>query len=270
MLLALGLSALLLGPCAPGEARIPGGPFLMGSDAEERAWAYRVSSPPVREARWYDGELPRQRMTSPSYCVDLRLVSQRDYRTFVRATGHRAPFISHQEYEAQGFLVHGYEEVTPYLWRQASPPPALLDHPVVLVSVADAEAYCRWRGERQGVPRRLPSEAEWEKAARGADGRRFPWGSRWDPGRLNSAERGPGGTTPVTAYPDGRSPFGLYDPVGNVFQWTGTVYPDGRQLLKGCAWDDERGLCRPAFRHGRPPASRHILIGFRCVGPAAP
>lgn len=269
MLLALGLTALLLGPCGPGEAHVPAGPFLMGSDAGERAWAYRVSSPPVREARWFDDELARGRAALPSYCVDLQLVSQRDYQAFVRATGHRVPFISREDYQRQGFLVHGYEAgVTLYLWRQGSAPPALLDHPVVLVSVADAEAYCRWRGERDGVRRRLPSEAEWEKAARGADGRWFPWGSRWDARHLNSAERGPGTTTPVAAYPNGRSPFVLFDAVGNVFQWTATADPDGRQVLKGCAWDDERGLCRPAFRHGRPPSSRHILIGFRCAGPA--
>ena len=269
MLLALGLTTLLLGPCGPGEAHVPAGPFLMGSDAGERAWAYRVSSPPVREARWFDGELARRRATLRSYCIDLRLVSQREYQAFVRATGHRVPSISREDYQRQGFLVHGYDaEVVPYLWEDVSPPAGLEEHPVVLVSAADAEAYCRWRGERVGMRRRLPSEAEWEKAGRGVDGRWFPWGNRWDAGRLNSAERGPEGTTPVAAYPNGRSPFGLYDAVGNVFQWTATAYPDGRQVLKGCAWDDERGLCRPAFRHGRPPSSRHILIGYRCAGSA--
>lgn len=268
MLSALGLVALLLGPCGPGEALIPAGPFLMGSEAKERAWAYRESSQPVRNARWFDGELPRRQVSLPAYCIDRRLVSQHDYRAFVRATGHRVPFISREDYQAQGFLVHGYDaEVTPYLWQDGSPPAALGGHPVVLVSVADAETYCRWRGEQKGLARRLPSEAEWEKAARGTDGRWFPWGNQWDPTRLNSAENGPGRTTPVTAYPEGRSPFGLYDAVGNIFQWTATTYPDGRQVLKGCGWDDERGLCRPAFRHGRLPSSRHILIGFRCAGP---
>lgn len=65
----------------------------------------------------------------------------------------------------------------------------------------------------------------------------------------------------------GVSPYGVFDPVGNVFQWTSSAFADGRTILKGCAWDDEPGLCRPAFRHGRPPESRHILIGFRRASP---
>ena len=84
---------------------------------------------------------------------------------------------------------------------------------------------------------------------------------------MNSAERGPGHTTPVTRYETGISPFGLFDPVGNVFQWTATASgARGQQVVKGCAWDDEAGLCRPAFRHTRPATSRHFLIGFRCAG----
>ncbi|MBI4241814.1 MAG: SUMF1/EgtB/PvdO family nonheme iron enzyme [Candidatus Rokubacteria bacterium] len=150
--------------------------------------------------------------------------------------------------------------MTRYLWRDEHPPDGRADHPVVLVSAADVEAYCRWRHPEF----RLPTEAEWEKAARGDRGWIFPWGNRWDPDRLNSAMRGPGGTTPVTRYPAGASAYGLFDAVGNVFQWTASTM-DGRRVVKGCAWDDEPGLCRPAFRHGRPADSRHILIGFRCA-----
>ncbi len=246
----------------PEMLRIDAGPFWVGSDAGERALADRLSSPAVREARWFDAELPRQRATLPTFCIDRLLVTQARYARFVAATGHRPAGISRPQYVEQGFLVHDYErEVAPYLWQGGQPPARLADHPVVLVSARDAEAYCRWRDPML----RLPSEAEWEKAARGADGRIFPWGDAWDPARLNSAARGPGSTTPVTRYPAGASPYGLLDAVGNVFQWTGTPLPDGRRLLKGCAWDDEAGLCRPAFRHGRPPGSRHILIGFRCA-----
>jgi formylglycine-generating enzyme required for sulfatase activity len=139
-------------------------------------------------------------------------------------------------------------------------------HPVVLVSATEAEAYCRSRQPRA----RLPSEPESEKASRGVDGRLFPWGEAWDPGRLNSAASRIGGTSTVERFPSGASPFGILDAVGNVFQWTSTSLADGRRVLKGCGWDDELPLCRTAFRHGRPPESRHILIGFRCASTPAP
>jgi len=219
----------------------------------------------VREAGWFDDELPRRRVSLPAYCVDRFPVTQAAYAAFVGRSGHRPPGIRRDAYQAQGFLVHDYDrEVTRYLWRDGRPPDGLADHPVVLVSAPDAEAYCRWRH----ATLRLPTEAEWERAARGDHGRVFPWGDRWSPDRLNSAARGPGSTTPVTRYPAGVGPHGLWDAVGNVFQWTASVLADGRRIVKGCAWDDEPGLCRPAFRHGRPAASRHILIGFRCAGPA--
>jgi formylglycine-generating enzyme required for sulfatase activity len=262
----LVLSWLLAEPPCPEPARmalVPGGPFVMGSDRDERRLAYALSSDPVRQARWFDAELARQRRSLPAFCIDRLLVTQAEYAGFVARTGHRAPGIEKGDYLRQGFLVHDYDRVvTRYLWREDRPPEKLTDHPVVLVSAAGAEAYCGWR--HPGL--RLPTEAEWEKAARGAQGRVFPWGHRWDPERLNSAAGGAEGTTRVTRYPGGASPYGLLDAVGNVFQWTASVLPDGRRVVKGCAWDDDAGLCRPAFRHGRPAASRHILIGFRCAG----
>ena len=235
----------------------------MGSDGSERALALALSSAAVRDAGWIQLELPRREVTLPAFCIDRLLVTQQQYAAFVARTGHRAPAISREEYQRQGFLVHDYDrEVRAYVWAGHAPPPHLRGHPVVLVSAGDAEAYCRWR--RPAL--RLPTEAEWERASRGDRGQPFPWGDRWDPDRLNSAARGPGGTTPVDRYASGVSPHGLWDAVGNVFQWTSTAAADGRRVVKGCAWDDEPGLCRPAFRHGRPSGSRHILIGFRCAG----
>lgn len=265
LLLALGSAAATgLELRCPDPSRmllIPAGTFWMGSDEAERRLARSLSSAAVRQARWFDAELPRRRVTLPAYCLDRYLVTQNDYAAFVEATGRTPPQISKAEYDRQGFLVHDYDRMwTRFVWRDNRPPPGWEDHPVVLVSADDAEAYCGWRGLR------LPSEAEWEKGARGTDGRPFPWGDRWDPDRLNSADRGPGHTTAVTRYPGGASPFGLFDAVGNIFQWTRTSPRDSRQrVVKGCAWDDEAGLCRPAFRHARPVSSRHILIGFRCA-----
>ncbi len=268
MLLTIVLQVSLLGvsACSPGMLHVPAGRFIMGSDAAERAAAYAASSVTTREARWFDAELPRRETWLPGFCIDRALITQRDYATFAAATGHRVPGISRQDYQAQGFLVHDYDrEVRPYVWRDGRPPRDREDHPVVLVDPADAEAYCRWRGPKLG----LPTESQWEKAARGGDGRRFPWGDAWDATRLNSAQRGPGGTTAVTRYPTGTSPYGMLDAAGNVFQWTSSRDADGGRVLKGCAWDDEQSLCRPAFRHTRPESSRHILIGFRCAGPGA-
>jgi formylglycine-generating enzyme required for sulfatase activity len=245
-------------------AWVPDGSFWMGSDGSERRLAAALSSRAVREARWFEAELPRRRRTLPAFCIDRFLVTQGQYAAFVAATGHRPPGIEKNDYLRQGFLIHDYErEVTRYLWRNGNPPESLENHPVVLVGAGDAEAYCWWRHPAF----RLPGEAEWERAARGDHGWIFPWGNRWDPARLNSATLGPGGPTPVTRYPMGASPYGLFDAVGNVFQWTASTFADGRRVVKGCAWDDEAGLCRPAFRHGRPAESRHILIGFRCAGP---
>jgi formylglycine-generating enzyme required for sulfatase activity len=244
---------------------IPGGPFWLGSDAQERGLARSLSSPETVAANWFEAELSRRRVETEAFCIDRLLVSQEAYAAFVRQAGHRAPDISRQEYLRQGFLVHDYDvEVVRYLWRRRQPPPDKLDHPVVLVSVADAQAYCRWRDPAG----RLPTEPEWEKAARGPDGRVFPWGDSWDPARLNSAARGPLTTSAVEAHPTGASPYGMLDAVGNVFQWTASMFPNAGHVVKGCAWDDDAGLCRPAARHGRPAASRHILIGFRCREPA--
>lgn len=243
---------------------VEAGSFWMGSDAAERRLADELSSGATRQARWFDMELPRQHVQLHALCIDRLLVTQAEYAAFVQATGHRVPAISKADYLRQGFLVHDYDrEVTPYLWRQRRPPARLRDHPVVLVSAADAEAYCRWRAP--GL--RLPTEAEWEKAARGDQRWIFPWGNVWDSSRANSAESGVNGTTSVGRYTDGASPYGLLDAVGNVFQWTASRLADGRRILKGCGWDDDAGLCRPAFRHARPAASRHILIGFRCAAP---
>ncbi|MBI4607791.1 MAG: SUMF1/EgtB/PvdO family nonheme iron enzyme [Candidatus Rokubacteria bacterium] len=269
MISASVLTAWLLAgaTCADAErmVAVAAGRSWFGSDRAERRLAYALSSAAVREARWFEAELPRGRQALPAFCIDRFLVTQAQYAAFVAATGYRPPDIQRAEYLRQGFLVHDYDrDWTRYRWRDRKPPEGLEDHPVVLVSAADAEAYCRWRDRAL----RLPTEAEWEKAARGHEGRIFPWGNRWDPERLNSATRGPGGTTPVARYPAGASPYGLFDAVGNVFQWTASIFADERRVVKACAWDDEPGLCRPAFRHGRPPESRHILIGFRCAGPA--
>jgi formylglycine-generating enzyme required for sulfatase activity len=137
---------------------------------------------------------------------------------------------------------------------------------VVLVSQEDARAYAAWLSDETGERWRLPTETEWEKAARGTDGRRFPWGDSFDPSRLNSHDEGPFDTVAVGSNPAGASPFGLLDAAGQVFEWTATPVGPGRFIVKGGSWDDKGcGVCRPAARHARPAGLKHILIGFRLV-----
>ncbi len=242
---------------------ISGGRYVLGSDSVERELGYELSPPSVRRAGWYEAweSAPHSVDVAPFF-IDRTPVTQGAYAEFIAATGHRAPFITEASYIEQGFLVHSYEEVVPFLWRGDAPTPELSDHPVVLVDRADAEAFCRWRGRRDGVELRLPTEEEWEAACRGGQGRTFPWGADWLDGLSQTSSSF---TAPVDAHLGGATPEGVLDLAGNVFEWTGSAMPDGRPALKGCSWDDAPGTCRCAFRHGRPATSRHILIGFRCV-----
>lgn len=235
----------------------------MGSTREEREYAYQLDKEATRAYGWYEKETRRTAETRP-YCIDRYPATNAQYKTFVDDTGHRVPHISANAYRRQGFLVHPYSEVEKFLWRDDFFPSGQESHPVVLVSVEDAQAYCAWKGNKMGRRYRLPTEEEWEKAARGTDGKIFPWGNEWNPDYLNSGSRF-GFTTPVSRFPQGRSPYGIYNMVGNVFEWTTTPWDEKNFVLKGCSWDDLPGTCRPAMRHGRPAETRHILIGFRCA-----
>jgi hypothetical protein len=173
--------------------------------------------------------------------MDKTEVSNRDYAHFVKAT-NRSP---------------------PRHWKGPTPPPELADHPVVHVTREDAEAYARWSNKR------LPTADEWEKAARGLDGRAYPWGATFHVGTCNSAESGAGGTRPVGDFPEDVSYYGIEGMGGNVSEWTSSSMEDGtgrlRSIVCGGSWRDP-GLVAAVASYWRLSFdSDYPDVGFRCV-----
>ena len=254
----------------PAVVEVPAGPFIMGSYPAEREAAYRLDEAAyghnrTRQWRWYDDERPGTLIHVPAFAITVMPITNAEYAVFVAATSHPAPGVDAKTWSGYG-LIHPFARTRRHAWTGNRPPAGRANHPVVLVSQDDALAYAGWLSERTGRKWRLPSEEEWEKAARGNDGRRFPWGDEFDPKRLNSHDWGPFDTMPVGRFPDGKSPFGLLDAAGQVFEWTGTPSSRDRFMVKGGSWDDKGcGVCRPAARHSRPGNLKHILIGFRLV-----
>lgn len=251
----------------PELVDIPAGSFLMGArDGDEH-------------------ERPERRVALSAFRIGATPVTQAEYARFVRATGWRAPGV----WELPVVVRSGREDefrrtAAPYVWTGPTPPPDRHDHPVVLVTFDDAREYCRWLSIETGRPFRLPTEAEWEGAARGGlERRRYPWGDAIDPSRANFTSlpqrRSGGGTAPVRSRPP--NGFGLHDMAGNVWQWVSDWYrsdyyqigdaenPTGPatgtlRLVRGGSWanDDERYL-RCACRHPVPPDTYSYSIGFR-------
>ncbi len=166
-------------------------------------------------------------------------VTNAQYQRFVQETGHAPP----QD------------------WTDGIYPANRGDHPVVWVTCEDAEAYANYAGGR------LPTFPEWQYAARGADDRLFPWGYEIDRPRCNTAELGAGTTTPVVSFREGISPFGCYDMVGNVWEWTDTPYDDGGNFRVACggAWyyNHDYSTCTSYDFFTKEYAE--FVIGFRIV-----
>ena len=223
---------------------VPAGYFWMGSDA--------------RDSQARDDEKPRHRLYLPGYYVGKYPVTNAQYQLFVQAGGP-----------------------APDYWTKGQYPAGEADHPVRYVSWDNAVAFCRWAAGRTGQPIRLLTEAEWEKACRGSDGRIWPWGNRWQPAYAN-VENQVRHTTPVGRYPRGASPYGALDMIGNVWEWTsslGKPYPyradDGREdlaasgyrVFRGGSWYSDSTWARAAYRYHYRWVNWGY--GFR-VGVAAP
>ena len=223
---------------------IPAGPFLMGSK----------DSNPMASAE----EKPQHRVEIPyEFWLTRTLVTNEEYASYIGEGNHPVSD-----------------------WRTKP------NDPVVNVSWQDCMAYCKWLSDcmKSQLPTtakvRLPTEAEWEKAARGTDGREWPWGNKFDKSRCDLDERGKRGTTPVGAYsPQGDSPYGCADMAGNAWEWTHSdfkPYPyradDGREnekgltrVIRGGAFPFERGRARCAFRGRHLPIFLWPHYGFRAA-----
>jgi sulfatase modifying factor 1 len=228
--------------------RIPAGPFVYGSGNDDKMA--------------YDKEKPQRRLELPEFWIGRAPVTNAQFARFVDATKHRTT----AEEKGSGWIWtdEKWENVRGAQWRYPEGPGSSIrermDHPVILVSWHDAEAFCKW------ATLQLPIEQEWEKAARGTDGRIWPWGNNPPTADLCNFKANVGTTTPVGKYsPQGDSPYGCVDIAGNVWEWTASWYDDSRETraLRGGAWSYEEQITRAAFRFNLNPGSGDNYVGFR-------
>jgi len=249
---------------------IPAGKFVMGSDKGQ------------------DNERPQQTIEIPyAYKIARYPVTNADFVKFVNATKCKTT----AEEEGKAWVISRREEVKGANWAHPSGPESTVDqiqdHPVVQVSWRDAIAYCEWLQDLRVLKElgdlkvRLPTEAEWEKAARGEYGKEYPWGDEFDASKCNTSESDIGTTTPAGKFsPQGDSPYGVADMSGNVWEWCQSKYNpypykanDGREELKDDAARVLRGgsfvnlqrVARGACRYHAHPFNRNDDFGFRVV-----
>ncbi len=202
---------------------------------------------PAGEFLYGDGKEKRK---LPVFQIMRAPVTQAQYQAFIDANpNHPVPY-------------RDESWAKPYNWDKAKRrhPADKSNHPVVLVSWNDAQSYCKWAGAR------LPAEEEWEKAARGTDGRKYPWGEQQPDKSLCNFNSNEGGTTPVGKYsPQGDSPYGCVDMAGNVWEWTSSEYDANNYVLRCGSWGgiDDDGV-RAAYRGGGEPGF-FSNFGFRCA-----
>jgi len=229
-------------------AFIPAGDFYQGSSEEMVDWAVKEFFAESRE--WYQDETPVRKVYLDDFFIDKYEMTVSRYRNYLKQTGRPAPkYFDDAKFNQD-------------------------DQPVVGVAWQEAKNYCAWAGKR------LPSEAEWEKAARGADAKIYPWGHQPDDKKANV--RGMNDryryTAPIGKYPQGQSPYGVMDMAGNVWEWTDSWYQpyphndtksglfgEKFKVAKGGSWFSNMDLARTALRGKMLPDQRQNYIGFRCA-----
>ena len=191
---------------------IPAGSFLLGSTEDQIEAEYQSYG---GSRALFESEYPQRSVTLEAFYIDRTEVTQQQYSTFVGATGREDPFVDR-------------DWASLYNWAQGEYPEGLGDHPVVLVSYDDAKAYCQWAGKS------LPTEAEWEKAARGTDGRRYPWGDEWEKSRLKQLHELVGARAPYCRDLDQVVERGLQGPVAGQRRnnETGRLLPLGSKPVR--------------------------------------
>ena len=230
---------------------IPAGEFIVGSnrvDSDAKAMQYGSRKP------WFANESPERKVSLKAFYIDRTEVTMAAYSKFVSATSTPPP---------AG-------------WLDGKMPEGKGEYPVTNVSWFDASQFCKWKGGR------LPSEQEWEKAARGTEGRIFPWGAEFDIKKVNTLGEY-GGVTPVGKFTEGASPYGLLDMAGNVQEWTadwygqypGNTYDDKDygekfKVVRGGGWGGMghytmQVYVSAPFRSIAPPKGGYNDVGFRCV-----
>ena len=213
----------------------------------------------------HPNQQPQHRIYVAEFYIDRWPVTNAEYREFIEDAGHPIP-----NYQVS------WCDTEAYNWDRLTRmyPAGKADHPVVLVTWEDAMAYAAWAGKR------LPTEAEWERAGRGLAGYLYPWGNEPQPGRCNSKEAGLGTTSPIGLFsPEGDSPEGLVDMVGNVWEWTNSLfrpYPynadDGREnrqaagfrVLRGGSWINDACVANCLSRLDGD-FQFFTNVGFRCA-----
>jgi formylglycine-generating enzyme required for sulfatase activity len=255
--------------------KVPAGEFLMGSTKDSDGLAR-------------DNEMPQHCIVLPAFCIARYPITNAQFQVFIDDGGYTEKW--RKCWTKAGWEWRSKQGVTGP--KRMGEDFDLPNHPVVGVSWYEAIAFCNWLTERLGRPVILPSEAEWEKAARGTDGRRYPWGKEITPEHANYDATGLRSTSAAGVFTKGESPYGLLDASGNVWEWTTSLwgedwqkpkygYPydaqDGREnldesdamlrMLRGGARYDDDVYVRCAFRVDYAPRNRDDGVGFRVVSP---
>ena len=277
----LGLQPRKVGRDGAAMALVPGGRFKRGADRAGVGRGLAVcrqtySRPEDCSISWFDRETPQREIDLSAFYIDLYEVTNALFDRCVEDGDCRAVDLSSCKL---------YDPKTSS-WGKGSQGHSKLraaDHPVACVAWTDARDYCEWAG------RRLPTEAEWEKAARGPDDQEFPWGNDWRPDALNWGELAGFGSidghetsSPVGAFPQNISPYGAFDMAGNVWEWTadwrGDLYyrrspsrdpvndvADPDKIIRGGSWSFAGNGARTSYRYFEPLTTRDDAIGFRCA-----